>query len=65
MRDSRSENEVKRPTECPFCGRKGVGTLAKVITANTCWRCRGCEATWTMAGLASKSRLPRPSRDSS
>lgn len=40
-----------RQTACPFCRGSAVDTLAKVITATTCWRCRECEKTWTIASL--------------
>lgn len=42
---------VMRPTMCPFCKSKIIDTRAKVITATTCWRCRECEGTWTIASL--------------
>ena len=51
--------EVTRPAVCPFCRSKFVGTLAKVISLRTLWRCRACEATWTLAPLKPE---PRPSR---
>jgi ribosomal protein L37AE/L43A len=42
---------VERPTTCPFCKGRIIGTLAKVITTSTLWRCRSCEGTWTIASL--------------
>jgi ribosomal protein L37AE/L43A len=50
--DSRSDKAVTRPTVCPFCKGKVIDTLAKVLTERTFWRCRTCEATWTIASLA-------------
>ena len=47
-----STTTVARPTQCPQCNGKIIDTLAKVITVDTCWRCRECEATWTIASLA-------------
>jgi DNA-directed RNA polymerase subunit RPC12/RpoP len=35
-----------RPMACPECGSKSFGTLAKVITVDTYWRCQGCGAVW-------------------
>lgn len=52
MPDPQFVKPVARPTACPQCGGKIIDTLAKVITADTCWRCRECEATWTIASLA-------------
>jgi hypothetical protein len=40
-----------RPTMCPFCKGRIIGTLAKVITVTTFWRCRECDRTWTIASL--------------
>ena len=57
MSDSRVEDVVMRPSECPFCHGKAVDTLAKVITVTTYWRCRTCDGTWTIA-----SRAPLPAR---
>jgi ribosomal protein L37AE/L43A len=36
-----------RPTVCPFCQSRAVGTLAKVIDADTYWRCSKCGTGWT------------------
>lgn len=55
--DSRTDTAVTKPSSCPSCGGRVVDTLAKVITAATCWRCRGCEHTWTI-GSAAKGRSP-------
>ena len=59
MSDSRSGETVARPTECPFCHGRAVDTLARIITVTTCWRCRHCDATWTIAGLPGASAQPR------
>ena len=40
------KKETTRPSNCPECGSRAVGTLAKVITADTYWRCAGCGAVW-------------------
>jgi transposase-like protein len=48
MFESRHDEPVTRPTMCPFCKSKVIDTLAKVITVNSLWRCRGCEETWTI-----------------
>ena len=37
----RQESGLK-PESCPSCSSKAVGTLAKVITIDTYWRCQGC-----------------------
>jgi hypothetical protein len=47
--------DVTRPTMCPFCESKIIDTQAKVITVTTCWRCRECERTWTIASMKSSS----------
>jgi DNA-directed RNA polymerase subunit RPC12/RpoP len=41
-----ADDHVMRPTECPECRSKAIGTLAKVITADTYWRCQTCGAVW-------------------
>jgi ribosomal protein L37AE/L43A len=52
MSDSQLKNMTARPSKCPFCQGKAFDTLAKTITAATLWRCRQCEATWTVASRA-------------
>jgi hypothetical protein len=61
MFDSRFDEEVTRPAICPFCNGKVIDTLAKVITVTTCWRCRKCDKTWTIASLAASSPRSRSS----
>jgi transposase-like protein len=58
-----SASTVARPTHCPQCKGKKIDTIAKVISVDTCWRCRECEATWTIASLAldAARRRDRPS----
>jgi ribosomal protein L37AE/L43A len=59
MAESRFNEAINRPTACPFCQGKRVDTLAKTITVATLWRCRECEATWTIASrAASTARSP-------
>lgn len=36
-----------------------IDTLAKVINAQTCWRCRECDATWTLESQAAASATNR------
>jgi ribosomal protein L37AE/L43A len=43
---SNAAPEGARPANCPFCGSRAVGTLAKVITSTTHWRCQGCGEGW-------------------
>jgi ribosomal protein L37AE/L43A len=57
MSDYRFSTPVTRPTTCPYCKGKVIDTLAKVISVTALWRCRTCEKTWTIAGLAASSRL--------
>ena len=40
------DDRVMRPTECPECRSKAIGTLAKIITADTYWRCQVCGTVW-------------------
>jgi hypothetical protein len=40
------DERVMRPTECPECRSKSIGTLAKTITAETYWRCQACGTVW-------------------
>lgn len=42
----RGETVVTRPAACPECGSRAVGTLAKIITADTYWRCAACGTVW-------------------
>jgi len=58
MYEPPSSGEVKRPEKCPFCDGKILGTLAKVISDTSVWRCRTCESTWTIAGQ--RAQRPRP-----
>jgi ribosomal protein L37AE/L43A len=58
MRDLNFTEVATRPAMCPFCKSTIIGTLAKVITVTSFWRCRECEKTWTIASL--KASLPRP-----
>jgi transposase-like protein len=50
-----------RPDKCPFCNSRAVGTLAKVITTATHWRCQSCGESWNPARLDA-SRRPNPPR---
>jgi len=59
MPDQSFGDTVVRPATCPFCNGRVIDTLAKVLTATTCWRCRGCEKTWTIASLRSSSNRAR------
>jgi transposase-like protein len=49
MFDAQPANTATRPLRCPFCHGSRFDTLAKVITPATCWRCRECDKTWTIA----------------
>ena len=42
----------ERPDACPFCQSKAVGTLAKVVTEDTYWRCHACGEGWRVRPLA-------------
>jgi DNA-directed RNA polymerase subunit RPC12/RpoP len=53
---------VSRPTACPFCGSKALGTLAKVLSRETYWRCAKCGQGWSIASLAMSARLPATRR---
>jgi DnaJ-class molecular chaperone len=55
MTDSRVAQPVLRPTQCPFCNGTRFDTLAKVINSMTCWRCRDCDGTGTIASQATGS----------
>jgi ribosomal protein L37AE/L43A len=59
MYESRPSEAVTRPITCPFCQGKRIDTLAKTITVSTLWRCRECDATWT---IASRTAAAAPSR---
>jgi ribosomal protein L37AE/L43A len=63
MFESQVNEPVARPTMCPFCKFRAIDTLAKVITATTFWRCRGCERTWTIASLRPSSSQSSQRRD--
>jgi transposase-like protein len=49
MYDSHPTGAVTRPSACPYCNGNRLDTLAKVVTPATCWRCRECDRTWTIA----------------
>lgn len=53
---STGSGAIARPTNCPKCNGRIIETLAKVISPTTMWRCRECEATWTIESLAAESR---------
>ena len=57
MFERRDGMTVERPTTCPFCKGRIVGTLAKVINTLTLWRCRSCDRTWTIASLQPRRRV--------
>lgn len=40
---------IARPECCPFCRSKAIGTLAKVVTRSTFWRCQACGQVWDVA----------------
>jgi ribosomal protein L37AE/L43A len=58
-RPAQTEQDVQRPAECPFCQSKAVGTLAKVITASTYWRCQACGEMWNPERHERTVRPPR------
>lgn len=41
----------QKPDACPFCQSRAVGTLAKVITPSTYWRCQACGEIWNPTRL--------------
>jgi hypothetical protein len=45
------EEPGQRPEACPFCQSRAVGTLAKVITPSTYFRCQACGEIWNPARL--------------
>jgi len=49
---------IHRPEFCPFCESKAVGTLAKVISEATYWRCQACGEVWNTARLTGTTFLP-------
>jgi ribosomal protein L37AE/L43A len=59
---AQNEKAVQRPEACPFCESKAVGTLAKVITISTYWRCQACGEMWNPQRLERTSALPRRGR---
>ena len=54
---SDGEQSERRPEACPFCGSKGIGTLAKQITSTTYWRCQACGEMWNVAQLERANSL--------
>jgi ribosomal protein L37AE/L43A len=58
-RPPQAEKLVHRPEACPFCQSKAVGTLAKVVTASTYWRCQSCGEMWNPERLPRTSLPPR------
>jgi len=58
MFEAQSANTATRPAMCPFCHGSRFDTLAKVITPATCWRCRECDKTWTIATGSESRRFP-------
>ena len=60
--DRSAEPVTTRPDACPFCQSKAVGTLAKVITPSTYWRCQACGEIWNPARLESSRYAYRRSR---
>ena len=58
MNSMSAEKPAHRPDACPFCHSKAIGTLAKVITARTYWRCQACGEVWNEDHL----RLTRSGR---
>jgi transposase-like protein len=46
-----------RPSACPYCRSGAVGTLAKVVTDSTCWKCQACGESWTNAQAAARATL--------
>lgn len=47
----RTSNPVGRPPHCPECGSRAIGTLAKIITPDTYWRCAACGIVWNQKNL--------------
>lgn len=51
-----NQEPAQRPAACPACGSKAVGTLAKMITLDTAWRCQACGEVWKVAKRPTSSR---------
>jgi hypothetical protein len=56
--ETTTDDRVLRPNECPDSGSKSIGTLAKIITVDTYWRCQACGAVWN----ETRSRTYAPRR---
>jgi predicted Zn finger-like uncharacterized protein len=50
------DGRVMRPAQCPECRSKSIGTLAKIITADTYWRCQACGTVWNEARRTNAAR---------
>ena len=59
MFETKSPETTTRPAMCPYCQGRRIDTLAKVISPATCWRCRECDKTWTMANSPDSRRVSR------
>ena len=59
MSNPQAPETTMRPEACPECHSKIIETLAKVLNANSLWRCRSCEATWTIASQTAAGPRPR------
>ena len=44
------DQSAAKPAACPSCGSNAMGTLAKLITAASMWRCQACGHAWTGTG---------------
>jgi len=60
-RPSEPDEPARKPEACPFCQSRAVGTLAKVITSETYWRCQACGEVWNPARLGPTPPARRPS----
>jgi ribosomal protein L37AE/L43A len=61
-RRSVPQTAVQRPTHCPSCQSKTVGTLAAQITTETFWRCVACGHGWRVGARLPGQPPPLPRR---
>jgi transposase-like protein len=59
MRSAYEEPPTTKPTACPYCHSRAVGTLAREVTESTCWRCQACGESWTNAQAAARRDIMR------
>jgi ribosomal protein L37AE/L43A len=62
MNRPRDPEDVRPPTECPFCRSHDITTSGAKLSPGTYWRCTACGQVWHPARLQPVPSYPHSYR---